>query len=306
MGSADFGIPALKKLILEGNEIVGIVTTPPRKKGRGLKLVKSQIAVYAEENNMGPVYTPDSLKDEGFINALIGLNADLFAVIAFRILPQEVFSIPIYGTVNVHASLLPKFRGSAPIHRAIEAGETETGVTVFRIDKGVDTGNVIVALKLTIGDNETTPQLYERLSLLGADGLIQACNSMDDESVKYYKQNHTLASQAPKLKKEEAIIDWSMSSEAIFNKIRAFKPFPGTYTIYHGERLGITTAKPFFHSHTNECECGVVCTLSPDWFDVKCQNSVLRVTQVKPSGKRDMKVRDFLNGNKFNEGIKLG
>lgn len=304
MGTADFGIPALQQLILSRFTICGIVTTPPRMKGRGLKMVDSPIAEYAYEHNLAPVLTPENLKDSDFISTLSKLEADLFVVIAYRILPEEVFGIPPLGTINVHASLLPKFRGPAPIHRAIEAGEKETGISIFQINKGIDTGRIICRKKLAIGEQETTPELYERMSSLGAEALIEACTSLQQGAVTYVEQDHTLASSAPKLSKEESLINWDSSATLLFNKIRAFKPFPGTKTSLDGKLLGIEWAVAV--EGDSDKLCGHVCEVSTDWFEVQCRDSRLRILEVKPAGKKQMTVRAFLNGTKVEKGMILG
>jgi methionyl-tRNA formyltransferase len=304
MGSSDFGIPALKSLISEKYEIAGIVTTPARQKGRGLKVEESPVTVFAEQNGLKPVFKPENLRDNDFVRELSALHADLYVVIAFRILPPEVFDLPPLGTINVHASLLPKYRGPAPIHRAIEAGEKETGVTVFRIDKGVDTGSVILQKTLFIGDQETTPELYDRLKELGAETLVEACRILQKGDVQYLEQDHTEASHAPKLLKEESLIDWKRPATDIYNRIRAFKPFPGTYTLLKGIRMGIEWATPLEGSSASER--GVVCEVSSDWFEVQCDNSRLRILEVKPAGKKRMPVKAFLLGTKVEKGIRLG
>ncbi len=308
LGSADFGIPALSALLNSSHEVVGIVTTPTRKKGRGRKFEDSPICTFAKEHQLGPILKPENLRDHHFIKELTELRADLFVVIAYRILPDEVFSIPPIGTINAHASLLPKYRGPAPIHRTIEQGERETGVTVFRIDAGIDTGNVIITDKTEIGNEETTPALYDRLSAMGSELILKACDLLERNRVSYSTQDDSQASHAPKLKKEEAQIDWHLPAEKIYNKIRAFKPFPGTYTLFEGKRLGIEWAIPRINEKGNKetnQQCGEICSVSDSWFDVVCLNSILRVLEVKPEGKKAMTVQAFLNGTTVNEGIQL-
>ena len=304
MGSADFGIPALSALISEKYTIAGIVTTPARQKGRGLKTAESPIADYAIRHGLTPLFKPETLSDETFINDLSQLRADLFIVIAYRILPEKVFMIPRIATVNLHASLLPQYRGPAPIHRAIEAGETETGVTVFRIDKGVDTGNIILQKKTMIGERETTPQLYERLSSLGAEAIVETCRRFEQGTVSYTGQDDTAVSYAPKLSKREAAIQWNTPAPVLCNRIRAFKPFPGTYTLLGDTRLGIEDAVPVDGS--SALAPGTVCSVTPEWFEVQCQNSCLRILAVKPAGKKRMPVKAYLLGTAIEKGTILG
>ena len=304
MGTADFGIKTLQMLRNEKFTIAGVVTTPPRRKGRGLNEEESSISIYAQSCGLKPVLTPDNLKDPAFLEALSALNADLFVVVAYRILPPDVFGLPPFGTVNVHASLLPKYRGPAPIQRAIENGERETGITVFQINKGIDTGNIILQRKTAIGDAETSPQLYKRLSKLGADTCTDACKMLEKGNVDYIEQDTIQATQAPKLMKEEALIDWTLPASVLFNKIRAFKPFPGTYAVLNGRRLKIEWATPVEGGF--EKEFSTICSVSSEWFDVQCRDSLLRILEVKPEGKKQMPVKAFLNGTKIEKGMRLG
>lgn len=298
LGSADFGIPSLEKLI-ELHTVVGVVSTPARPQGRGLRCIDSPVTRYAKEHDLKPIITTDDLKSEQFVLSLASLKADLFVVVAFRILPKAIFALPPLGTLNIHASLLPKFRGPAPIQRAIEAGEKETGVSVFRLDEGIDTGEILLQKRISIGDEETTPELYQRLSFAGSKALMEAIEALEKGQVNRLKQNDSLASKAPKLKKEEAQIDWNLSSEQIFNKIRAFKPFPGTYTLFNGKRLGIQWAQKLNGETGNHA--GMVISVTHDYFDVQCGIGVLRVLKVKPEGRKEMDVRDFLSGTEISE-----
>jgi methionyl-tRNA formyltransferase len=298
LGSADFGIPSLEKL-MGLHTVVGVVSTPARPQGRGLRYIDSPVTRYAIEHALKPIITTDDLKSGQLVSTLSLLKADLFVVVAFRILPKAIFALPPLGTLNVHASLLPKFRGPAPIQRAIEAGEKETGVSVFRLDEGVDTGEILVQKKISIGEEETTPELYQRLSIAGSEALMEAIGALEKGKINPLKQNDSLASKAPKLKKEEAQIDWQLSSEQIFNKIRAFKPFPGTFTLFNGKRLGIQWAQKI--NGTTGDHAGMVTRVTHDYFDVQCGNGVLRVLKVKPEGRKEMDVRDFLSGTEIKE-----
>ena len=301
-GSAPFGIPALARLI-HAHRVVAVVSTPPRQRGRGLKLTESPVSVFARQQGIVPVFTPENLSDSDFIHALARCGADIFVVVAFRILPERLFSLPPLGTVNIHASLLPKYRGPAPIQRAIEAGEKETGITVFRIDAGVDTGGILLQKRVSIGPDETAAELYERLSGCGADALIEALEGLHRGTLQPLPQDSTQASRAPKLTKAEARIDWCQPAPAIFNKIRAFKSFPGTYALFDGKHLGIERAEPVEKSSSGEA--GVIVMVADSFFEVQCSPGVLRVLEVKPEGRRSMNVRDFLLGNKVVEGTRL-
>lgn len=302
MGSAEFGLPALEALVKK-HTICGIVTTPAKPQGRGLKLCESPVALFAEQHNLGPILKPGNLKSPEFLSDLQKLNAELFVVIAFRILPRAVFSLPKYGTINIHASLLPKYRGPAPIHRAIEAGERCSGITIFRIDEGIDTGEILHQASVDIGSMETTPELYERLSILGAESINNAISKLDSRDVVYLPQDHSLSSRAPKLSKEEAHIDWALPAMTIFNKIRAFKPFPGTYCMVEDKRLGVDSAFVVDNEYTGVP--GTITAVGDTFIDVTCNPGLLRVVKVKPEGRRIMDTHDYLLGSRLTEGYKL-
>ncbi len=307
MGSAEFGFPALK-LLFENHTVTGIVTTPPRPKGRGRAIGLSPVAEFAQARNFGPIYAPEDLHDLRFHRDLAACNADLFVVVAFRILPRSLFSLPPLGTINIHASLLPKYRGPAPIQRAIEAGETETGVTVFRIDEGIDTGMILLQKRTPIGPAETTPELYDRLGVLGAEALKEVLAHLDASTAVVMGQDHSASSRAPKLSREEAAINWYLPSKVIFNKIRAFKPFPGTYTLFGGERLGIEAAElppSLALADPNTVKPGTIVRVRDSYFDVQCLDGSLRIIEVKPAGRRRMNVHDFLLGTPMREGMML-
>lgn len=303
MGSAEFGIPALEQ-IMKNHTVAAIVSTPAKPRGRGLKLFDSPVTEFARDHNLKPVLTPGKLKDSAFIEQLKSFDADLFVVVAYRILPREVFSIPALGTVNIHASLLPRFRGAAPIQRAIEAGEKETGVTVFRIDEGIDTGEILAQKSIPIDSQETTPSLYEKLSRMGAELIGDTLRKLEQGEIRPLEQNTQQATKAPKLQREEAHIEWALSARCIYNKIRAFKPFPKTYTLLGNSRLGIEWAIPV-DEDCSPGNPGTICSINKDSFDVQCGEGLLRILEVKPEGRKAMEVRAFLLGTKLDKGTVL-
>jgi methionyl-tRNA formyltransferase len=301
MGTADFGIPALNMLLERGHECAAIVTTSAKRSGRGLRVVPSPVASYAGRRKLKvPLYETADLKDAVFLSRLSSLGADIYVVVAFRILPVEVFSIPPLGALNIHASLLPRYRGPAPVHRAIEAGERETGVSVFRIDRYIDTGKILVQKALSIGDTETTPQLSERLSGLGAEALIEALDMLAAGKSEGTVQDNSLATSAPRLRKEEGRIDWAQPARTIYNRIRAFKPFPGSFTLLRGERIVIEWGQPV----SGSCEGvpGTVCVSGKEGLRVACATESLLVTKVKPEGKKIMDAVSFANGRRLQAG----
>ncbi|MFW5960361.1 MAG: methionyl-tRNA formyltransferase [Chitinivibrionales bacterium] len=298
MGSADFGLNTLEALQESPHRVVGVVTTPPRCKGRGRLLKSSPVGEYCEENSIEPVLIPENLEDPGFIKELSSFEADIFVVAAYRILPSCVFNIPEKGTFNLHASLLPAYRGPAPIHRAIQAGESETGITIFRIDSGIDTGDIVSKRKTEIGPFETTPEVYTRLSILGALEVVRVCSMIEQGKVEYSNQEDSGASRAPKLRKEEGLINWESTAEEIFNKIRAFKPFPGTWSFLRGKRICIDWAVP----SDAQGSPGEVLSTEKKGVIVGCREGSLELLRVKPEGKRCMEAADFLNGFQIKPG----
>jgi methionyl-tRNA formyltransferase len=304
MGSSRFGIPALERLIAAGQDIVAIVSTPAKAQGRGRKIEDSPVSQYAHQISIKPVIKPEDLKDGRFFESLRDLDPQLFVVVAFRMLPESIFSLPSFGTVNIHASLLPRWRGPAPIQRAIEAGDKETGVTIFRIDSGIDAGGIILQKKAEIFENECTPSLYDRLSILGAEAILEAIESLRLQTFSPIKQDSTLATKAPKLTKAEARIDWRMPASAIFNRIRAFKPFPGTHTMLEGRRIGIEWALPLDEEIT-ALEPGTIARVDSESFIVQCGKGRLRILEVKPESKATMSVSAFLHGHQLIKGARF-
>ena len=303
LGSADFGIPALEVLHRK-HTLAGVVTTPPRPRGRGLKFAESPVALHTRTIADVPIFTPEALTESSFIAALRKLSADCFVVVAYRLLPAEVFSLPELGTVNIHASLLPAYRGPAPIQRAIEAGERSTGITIFRIDEGIDTGEILRQTAVDIGTEETTPQLYGRLSRLGAETLEVTLDELQTGSCTPQQQDHSRACKAPKLKKHESILHWKFPAREIFNKIRAFKPFPGTVTLTGSGRLGIEWGEPVAET-TSLGPCGSVVAVHTDSFDVQTGSGILRVLAVKPEGRKTMSAAEYMRGTLLREGMQF-
>ncbi len=304
MGTTSFGIPCIDALLAKGHQLVGIVSTPAREKGRGQKIIDSEIVQFAREKGLGPIFTPQSLKEEQFLANLKSLQADIFVVVAFRILPKEVFILPRKGTFNIHASLLPLYRGPAPIQRAIAAGESQTGITIFRIDTGIDTGNVLLQTKVSISIDDTTPQLSARLARTGAEGMVTAFAMLQNDRVEYAIQDNSLASNAPKLVKTEGLVDWGKTAEQIYNAIRAFKPFPGTYTFWDGLRLSVEWGTAIADTG-HDAQPGTIVGLAASGIDVQCNKSILRITKVKPDGKNVMDGSAFARGRNLKIGMRF-
>lgn len=293
MGSPEFAVPSLEALHASMHDVLAVVTVPDKPKGRGLALSMSDVKKKALELGL-PLLQPKKLKDADLIAQLKEFNADIFVVVAFRILPPEIYEMPTFGAVNAHASLLPKYRGAAPIHWAVYHGEKETGVTVFQIDKKVDTGRMILQSKTAIGEDETTGELYDRLMYIAADALVTALDQLDSHHIEYMPQNNDEASMAPKVHPDTGKLDFSMGGEALCRAVRAFNPWPGAFTFIHDQRIKISKASFVLHPDT---EPGKIAILNKKQFAIHCKDGYFLPMELQSPGRKKMSVVDWLNGN---------
>ncbi|HRQ53236.1 MAG TPA: methionyl-tRNA formyltransferase [Ignavibacteriaceae bacterium] len=291
MGTPDFSIPSLKILLKNNHEILAVVTTPDKERGRGQKITFTTVKQFAIDNNI-PVLQPIKLKDESFINELKNLNPDLFIIVAFRILPKEVFEIPKYGSFNLHGSYLPKYRGAAPIQWALINGDSETGLTTFKLAEKVDTGNIYLQEKVEINTADNFETLHDRMSLLGAELVLKTVSLIEHGDYELLQQDDSLASPAPKITKEICSIDFNKSAKEIHNLVRGLSPHPAAFFIYNNKVIKIykteivesINLKPFeFHQTKTELIIG-------------CGKDALRILELQQEGKRRMDVEEFLRG----------
>lgn len=294
MGTPSFGLPSLKKIIRAGYQLSAVVTAPDKKQGRGMRMMSSPIKEFAIEAGI-PVLQPDNLKDADFINELKRFSPDLFVVIAFRILPAEVFTIPKYGTFNLHASLLPKYRGAAPINWALINGETETGVTTFFLKAKVDTGDVIFRKSIPIYDDDTYGSLYEKLSFEGSDVVIDTIRAIEKGSVETINQDDALASPAPKITKETCRIRWEQSAEKIRNHIRGLSPYPAAFTTLNGKNVKIFDSS--LSKNLSLHPSGQI-VIQGSRFLVCTSDNLLEIKELQLEGKKRLKASDFIRGLK--------
>ncbi|MDE6181969.1 MAG: methionyl-tRNA formyltransferase, partial [Eubacteriales bacterium] len=235
MGTPEFAVPTLEKLIKHHN-VIAVISQPDKPKGRGKKLVPTPVKEFALNNGITNILQPTSIKDENFISELEKLNADIFIVVAYgQILSEKVLNIPKYKCINVHGSLLPKYRGAAPIQWSIINGEEKTGVTIMYMEKGLDSGDMILKKEIEITKDETYKSLHDKMSVVGADALIEALNLIENGKSNPEKQDDSLSTYAPMISKETGHINWDNSSKNIINLIRGLNPIPMAYTIYNGE-----------------------------------------------------------------------
>ena len=303
MGTPDFAVPSLERLLESDHEVVGVVTQPDRPKGRGRKWEPTPIKRLASAHGR-PVWTPERLKDGDFLEALRTLEPDLFAVVAFRILPREVLEIPKQGAINVHPSLLPKYRGAAPIQWAIIRGEKKTGVTTFCISCDVDRGDILLQRAVPIGEEETAGELHDRLKEVGADLLLESIDLMASGRARPRMQPSEGVSSAPKLSKEDGRIDWSKGAKEIRNWIRGTNPLPGAFTFYEGAMLKVHRAK--------RTSCGaegvpgeILTADGREGITVATGCGALALIEVQPGGKRRMTSAEFVRGHRICVGKRL-
>lgn len=310
MGTPEFAVPSLRKLIEAGHEIIAIFTQPDRPVGRKQIVTPPPVKVFAAERGL-VIHQPVKIKTDEARQQFEPLfkQADAGVVAAYgRILPEWMLNAPRLGCVNVHSSLLPKYRGAAPINWAIARGECETGVTIMLMDAGLDTGPTLLRRATAIGDEETAAELTPRLAEIGAESLVEALSKLEGGEITPEPQNDAEATLAPILKREDGEIDWTMTATEIFNRLRGFTPFPGCYTFFNGHRLEIIKARGEQGAESaNKLEPGAVREVAKDNFVVACGGSfALRITEVRLEGKRAMPARDFLNGAQLQVGAKLG
>lgn len=300
MGTPEFALSALKTLIDHNHNVVAVYTQPPRPKGRGHHATLSPVHIFANQHNI-PVHHPDSLKKETELEIFKSYNADLAIVAAYGlILPNAILKAPKLGCVNIHASLLPKWRGAAPIQRAIENGDSETGITLMQMDDGLDTGDMLIKSKITIENNDTSHTLFEKLQTLGSQCLIANLNDILNGNVKPIAQITTDATYAKKLTKEESLLDAKMHAEILEQKIRAFTPWPGTYLNLDNENLKILKAISLAKNSLNY-KIGTWYKNNKNELFVSCNDSILQILQLQKANSKPTAAADFLNGYKGNK-----
>lgn len=298
-GTPDFSVPPLQALIESEHQLLAVYTQPDRPAGRGRKLKPSPVKQRALENGIA-VYQPQTLKDEQAQQILIDHNADLMVVVAYGlILPIEILQAPKLGCINIHASLLPRWRGAAPIQRAILAGDKETGVTIMQMDIGLDTGDMLLKKNAPIESDDTGSSLHDRLSVMGADALMQTLPMLIDHSVKAEPQNNELACYAEKLNKAEALLDWQQTAESLRNKIQAFNAWPVAQTEIvlkdKTQMLRIWQAEVL--AETSHQIAGTVLNCSKQGIDVATADHVLRLLTVQLPGGKPMQAHAFVNAH---------
>jgi methionyl-tRNA formyltransferase len=297
MGTPQFAVPMLETLHQSLHEVVGVITAPDKPAGRGQQLHESDVKKSAVALGL-TILQPEKLKNEDFLKELKALSADLFVVVAFRMLPEVVWNMPPLGTINLHASLLPNYRGAAPINWAVINGEKETGVTTFKLQHEIDTGKIIFQEKIAIKEDETVGEVYEKLMNLGAKVLLKTVDAMAENDFPQIAQDHiTDIKHAPKIFKETCKIDWSKSAEEIHNLVRGLSPYPAAYTTLHEKVLKIFKTKKEEATHSKYY--GTYDTDSKSYLKFYCGEGALSILELQLEGKKRMNVEEFLRGNKL-------
>lgn len=296
MGTPDFAAASLDALVHAGFNIVAVVTAPDKPAGRGLKLNESAVKQYAVANQL-PVLQPIKLKDPIFIDQLQQLKADLQIVVAFRMLPEIVWNMPPLGTINLHGSLLPQYRGAAPINWAVINGEKETGVTTFKLKHEIDTGNILLQDKFNIGPNETTGEVHDRMKVIGASLLVKTVQGLAEGTLTEKDQdtliNPATLKHAPKIFTETCKIDWARTTDEIHNLIRGLSPYPGALTTLDEKVLKIYSSKKELSDNTSP---GTIITDGKTFLKFACSDGYIHMLNLQLEGKKRMDIADFLRG----------
>ena len=297
MGTPEFAVPSLEKLLQAGYDIVGVITAPDKPAGRGLQLQQSAVKKFAEENGL-KILQPEKLKASEFLKELGSLQADLQIVVAFRMLPEVVWNMPPMGTINLHASLLPQYRGAAPINWAIINGEKETGATTFKLQHEIDTGNILLQERMRIGDDETAGELHDRMKEAGGDLVVKTVDGFAAGTLKETPQQLTTNLKlAPKLSTETSKIAWNKTADEVYNLIRGLSPYPAAFTFLNGKTVKIYKAKKEITQPS--IPAGEYETDKKTFLKFACTDGYISITELQLEGKKKMKVEDFLKGYRF-------
>jgi len=302
MGTAEFAVPTLKKLLERGHEVIGVVTQPDRPSGRGREVGISPVKQVALEAGI-PIYQPEKVRSEDFVALVKEMSPDAIVVAAFgQIIPKSILDIPTLGSINVHASLLPKYRGAAPVHYALFNGETRTGVTTMLMDPGLDTGPILLQREIEICPDDNEGTLEARLAGVGGDLLIETLELLEKGAITPRPQDDSLATHAPSVKKEECRVDWNQDSRTIVNKIRGCTPRPGAYAFFKDSLLRIWSCEA---REGKSGSPGEVIEIGRDGIMVAAGRGTVLLTEIQPENRRRMKAGDFARGYEITAGTRL-
>lgn len=299
MGTPDFAVASLEALLNAGENVVAVITSPDKPAGRGQKLQQSAVKQFAVANNI-PVLQPEKLKNPDFLTELKSYKADLQVVVAFRMLPEIVWNMPPLGTINVHASLLPQYRGAAPINHAIINGEKETGVSTFLLQHEIDTGNILLSTKVKIEETDNAGILHDKLMRAGADTLIETIKGFKANTLVPIPQEEVITEElkhAPKIFKEDCKIDWNCSNDAVYNKIRGLSPYPAAFTTIENKTLKIYEVEK--EANSSQTQIGDFITDKKTFLKFASADGLISLKSIQIEGKKRMSIEEFLRGFRF-------
>lgn len=302
MGTPDFAVPTLQKLIDNEKDVVVVYTRKAKKSNRGFKLQNTPIYEVAEKHNI-KIFTPATFKNGKNLDELKELKPDVIVVVAYGlILPKELLDIPTYGCINLHPSLLPKYRGCAPMERCLLSGDEESGICIMKVDEGLDSGDIIDIYKCDIDKNMDIQELKEKFSIIGADMILKIIEKLEKgENLNYIKQDHSLATFTDKITNEDAKIDWQNDSViTIHNKIRALNDSVGVYLYHNNNRIKLIKSDYILKENNTN-----LATIQDKYFSINCKDGILKIITLQKEGKKAMNIKDFVNGYKFNIGDKI-
>ncbi|RMF60705.1 MAG: methionyl-tRNA formyltransferase [Calditrichaeota bacterium] len=305
MGTPEFAVPSLEKIHNSRHQIVGVVTQPDRPRGRGLKLLPPPVKEAAIGLNLNPILQPESLKDPEFLTILDALQADVFVVVAFRILPEAVFTMPPRGTINLHPSLLPKFRGAAPIHWTIIQGEKTTGVTTIFIQKKIDAGNIILQEEYPVHPDETAGELHDRLAIAGAELLLKTLDLIEAGDVHPIVQDEKMATPAPKITREMCHLSFTQPAVKVKQWIHGLSPYPGAFAYDEQNRIIKLYRAAVISEEPDESPPGTILKAKSNDLWISCSPGVIAIEEIQLQGKKRLNVMEFLKGNHLKEGDRL-
>lgn len=301
MGTPEFAVPSLTALVEAGYRPAAVATGPDRPRGRGQEVTPTPVKKAAQNAGIEPILQPEDVRNPSFAEQVADLAPDVIAVVAYKILPPEVYGTARKGAFNLHASLLPKYRGAAPINHAIMAGETETGVTTFFLEPSVDTGDIILQKHMEIGPNETAGEVHDRMKLLGAEAVVETVRRIEAGDVETQLQDDSEATPAPKIHDADCEIPWVQPAEAVHNHVRGLSPYPGAWTLHDDTRLKLYRTR----LADGEGESGEVVEAG-DRLVVACGSGAVEVVTIQRPGGERLEAKDFLNGYALHRGDRLG
>lgn len=304
MGTPEFAVPCLQKIIDEGHEVIGVVTQPDKPKGRGKKLAMPPVKELALKYDI-PVYQPLKAREESFVDTLKEMNPELIVVVAFgQILPKSILDIPKYGCVNVHASLLPRYRGAAPLNWVIINGEEKTGVTTMYMDEGLDTGDMILKSEIALDDEITAGELHDKMMIDGAKVLKETIDLIEKCEAPREKQSNEDTCYSPIMNKSLGNIDWNKSAIEIHNLVRGINPWPSAYTTYEGQTMKVWKTKVI--NKNSDKQPGTIISVDKEGINVSTSEGIVQIKEIQMAGKKRMEVPEYIKGNNINTDIILG